>query len=282
MKRIILLPVIGLAVLLAAVPAGRAADPATRPALAQVRPDLYNAVRFDQKLGVSVPRDLPLIDDSGRSVSLGDYLGTGPVILVLARYRCELLCPEVLNGVVRGLQGLPSLPGRDYEWVVVSLDPQETPDLAWHKKQLYMKRYDHNVGGIGWHFLTGSHDSIERLADDVGCRFAHDVRTGSWAEPAGVILLTPGGRISSYLFGGSFSAQDLAIGLAAARTGEISAPNPKSQERCFPYDPTQTHVGRAVLLAIRLGSLLSVALLVLFVGRLLHRERRANLREVAP
>ena len=98
-------------------------------------------VGFDQKLDSQLPLDLPFLDDHGKSIVLGDYFREKPVILVLAYYRCPMLCTLVLNGLVRGLTDVPFDAGRDFAVVVVSIDSRETPELAREKKQAYVARY---------------------------------------------------------------------------------------------------------------------------------------------
>src|SRR5208282_3878719 len=100
------------------------------PAFAQVqtgwRPALLRRVGIDQKMGAQVPIGVPFTDESGRSVTLRDYLGK-PVILALVYYQCPSLCNMVLNGVLRSLRALQMTAGSDYDVVAVSFDPRETP-----------------------------------------------------------------------------------------------------------------------------------------------------------
>ena len=73
-------------------------------------------VGFDQRLNEQVPLDLKFTDETGAAVKLGDYFGKRPVILVLAYYRCPMLCTLVLNGLVQGMRSMPFTPGTDYTW----------------------------------------------------------------------------------------------------------------------------------------------------------------------
>src|SRR5262249_26301343 len=118
---------------------------------------------FTPKLGADVPRDLTFRDETGRTVKLGDYGNDKPVILVLAYYRCPMLCTLVLNDLVKGLRGVPFLAGREFEVVVVSFDPREKPELAAAKKAAYVADYGKPGGEKGWHFLTGEQPEIDRL-----------------------------------------------------------------------------------------------------------------------
>ena len=155
---------IGLSVivlLLAAAPAAaNGADPQTPAALRDVG--------FDQRLNEQVPLDLKFTDETGAAVKLGDFFGHKPVILVMAYYRCPMLCTLVLNGLVQGMRGMPFTVGTDYNVVTVSFDPRETPDLAAAKKKNYVADYGRPGAAEGWHFLTGQPDAIEKLTRAVG------------------------------------------------------------------------------------------------------------------
>jgi protein SCO1/2 len=151
-------PAIFLAAILGTLPAR--AQPALPPQL--------QGVGIDQKLGGQVPLDLVFRDEHGRRVRLGEYFGGRPVILVLAYYRCPMLCTQVLNGLVHALWEVGLDMGDDFEVVTVSFDPRETPKLAAAKKKAYLDRYRKPGGAEGWHFLTGEEPAIQRLTEAVG------------------------------------------------------------------------------------------------------------------
>src|SRR5438270_752132 len=128
-------------------------------------PKALQGVGFDQRLNEQVPLDLRFVDETGRTVRLGDYFGERPVILVLAYYQCPRLCTLVLNGLVQGMLEMPFTAGKDFEVITVSFDPRETPDLAASKKESYLTRYGRTGAAEGWHFLTGEETQIRELAD---------------------------------------------------------------------------------------------------------------------
>ena len=80
--------------------------------------------------------------------------------LVLAYYRCPMLCTQVLNGLVRGMLEMPFTVGKEFSVVTVSFDPRETPEMAAAKKRTYVARYGKPEAAEGWHFLTGEQQSI--------------------------------------------------------------------------------------------------------------------------
>src|SRR3954447_26236342 len=132
---------------------------ATCPAAVNVRRD----VGIDQRLEAQLPLDLSFNDENGRSVHLRDYFEARPVILVLAYYRCPMLCTQVLNGLVKSMREMNLEINKDYRVLTVSFDPREGPDLAARKKAIYSESFARAGATDGWHFLTGDEDAIARL-----------------------------------------------------------------------------------------------------------------------
>jgi protein SCO1/2 len=244
------------------------------PAPAGPAPKILRDVGFDQRLNEQVPLDLKFADEDGRPVRLGDYFGDKPVILVLAYFRCPMLCTEVLNGLVRGMLDMRLNVGRDFRVITVSFDPREKPPLAAAKKQTYVERYGRPGAAGGWHFLTGDAEAVRRLTAAVGFRYTYDPRHDQFAHASGVMVLTPGGRLSRYFYDVNFSGRDLRLGLVEASEGKVGTPVDQVLLYCFHYDPAEGKYGPAVMNFVRLGGVLTVAGLATFVGILLRQERR--------
>src|SRR5579863_6394447 len=172
-------------------------------------PPALREVRFDQKLNDQVPLELPFLDESGSTVRLANYFRDKPVILVLAYFRCPMLCDQVLNGMVQAMLDIPFDVGKEFNVITVSFDARETPEMATAKKKTYLERYGRPGAAAGWHFLTGSEDSIKRLTDAVGFHFSYDAKNDQFAHAAGIVLLTPGGKISRYFHDIRYSPRDL-------------------------------------------------------------------------
>src|SRR5262249_28900556 len=151
--------------------------------------------------------------EAGQSVRLGDYFDGKPVILVLAYYRCPMLCTQVLNGLVDGLRGVPFNAGEQFRVVTVSFDPREQPELAAAKRESYVESYGRPQATTGWHFLTGGQDSIDRLTRAVGFRYAYDPKLDQFAHASGIMVLTPDGKIARYFYGIRYASRDLRLAL---------------------------------------------------------------------
>jgi len=247
-----------------------------RPAsAADPPPAILRDVGIDQHLDAQVPLDLNFRDETGAKVILGDYFGEKPVILVLAYYKCPMLCTLVLNGVAQGMRGMSFTPGADYNVVTVSFDPRETPSLAAAKKKTYVADYGRPGGAEGWHFLTGQADAIEKLTRAVGFRYAYDARQDQYIHASGIMILTPQGRISRYFYGIQFPSRDLRLGLVEASANKIGSPADEVLLYCFHYDPASGKYTASILNFIRAGgalTVLAIAGMVWFLRR--GRPRR--------
>ena len=245
------------------------------PAPAQSNlPPVLREVGFDQRLDQPIPLDLEFKDETGQTVQLKDYFGNKPVILVLAYFRCPMLCNEVLNGLVRGLLDVPFDVGKEFNVLTVSFDPRDTPTMAAAKKKTYLERYARPGAEAGWHFLTGDQDAIHRLTQAVGFRYVYDARNDQFAHASGIMLLTPTGRLSRYFYDVSFKPLDLRLGLVEASANKIGSRIEQALLFCFHYDPIEGRYGPVVMNIVRLVSALTVVALAGFVGLMLWRERR--------
>ncbi|MFZ0642112.1 MAG: SCO family protein, partial [Candidatus Acidiferrales bacterium] len=236
-----------------------------------VRPDLLKQVGIDQKLNQSVPLNLTFRDEHGQTVRLGQYFGQRPVILTLVYYNCPMLCTQVLNGVESGLKELPLDIGKQFNVVTVSIDPSEGHVLAEVKQEMYTGMYGRPGATEGWHFLTGDEPQIKQLADAVGFRYAYDPETKQFAHASAIMILTPDGKISRYLYGIQFPSRDLRLGLVEASEGKIGSPVDAILLFCYHYDPHTGKYGLLISHVIQAGGaitllVLGALVLVLFRG----------------
>lgn len=232
-----------------------------------VTDDALKQVAFDQKLGTRISLNLPFRDEQESSVKLADYFGRKPVILVLGYYNCPMLCTVVLNGMVIGLQDMDLQMGRDFEVVNVSIDPHETPRLAFAKKQSYLARYGRADAAKGWHFLTGDEPAIRQLADEVGFKYVYDPSIHQYAHPSGLVILTPDGKVSHYLFGVVFSGEELKRALTDAAAAKVGSPIQQLFLLCFHYSPLTGKYSGVVMVAVRILSVGVLLSLVVFIAR---------------
>ncbi len=239
-------------------------------------PPALREVGFDQRLDAQVPLDLQFKDETGQTVKFGDLFGGKPVILVPGYFRCPKLCGEVQNGLVRALLDLNLDVGRDFHIVVLSFDPRETPEMALAKRETYLQRYGRPGAGAGWHFLTGQEGPIKQLTSAVGFRYRYDARHDQYAHAAGIVLLTPAGKVSRYFRDIRYSARDLRLGLVEASNGRIGTLVDQVLLFCFHYDPEEGRYGPAVMNLVRAGGVLTVLGIAIFVAVLWRKERKRS------
>ena len=240
---------------------------------ASARPGILGKIGIDQHLNQQVPLDLPFVDENGRDVKLGDYFGKRPVILAMVYYECPMLCTQVLNGVVSALGVVKFNAGAEFDLVAVSINPKEGPGLASQKKQSYVDRYKRPGTEHGFHFLTGKHESIDRLAQAVGFRYEYDEKIGQYAHGAGIEVLTPQGVISKYFYGIDYAPRDLQFGLIEASEQKIGSPIDDVLLLCYHYDPATGTYGVIAIDAVRIGGVATVLAFLTFLFVSLRRER---------
>jgi protein SCO1/2 len=244
-----------------------------------VLPGVIQQVGFDQLLDAQVPLDLEFRDEHDRAVRLSECVNGKPAVLVLAYFRCPMLCTEVLNGLVRAMLDLPFDAGKEFSVITVSFDPREKPPLAAAKKKTYLERYGRPGAGEGWHFLTGAEASIRRLTRAVGFRYTYDPRNDQFAHASGILVLTPAGRVSRYSYDVRYSARDLRLGLVEASEGKIGSPVDKVLLYCFHYDPIEGKYGPVVMNFVRCGGVLTLVGIGTLLTVLLRQERRKARRK---
>jgi protein SCO1/2 len=194
-------------------------------------------VGIDQKLNSSIPLDLVFKDEANEAVPLRTYFGEKPVVLALVYYSCPGLCGLTLSDLVRSLKQVNLDPGGDYNVVVVSINPTETPSLAAAKRATYAGVSGKTSFNQGWHFLTGDQQAISKLAAAVGFRYRWDDATHQFVHAAGIMIATPDGKLSRYFYGIGYTPTDVRLALVEASAHKIGSPVDYVLLFCCPYDP---------------------------------------------
>jgi protein SCO1/2 len=241
-------------------------------------PSILGGVGIAQNLNGQLPLGLTFTDDAGKQVHLSSYFGRRPAILALVYYQCPMLCSEELNGLTSALEMVKYVPGKDFDVIVVSIDPSEGPALAAAKKRSYLKRYGHPETASGWHFLTGTQPNIDALTQAVGFRYVKipgpDGKLDQFAHASSIQIVTPDGKLAQYYMGVEYSPKDLLLGLDEASANRIGSPVDNILTYCYHYDPqTNTH-SLIVARVVQLGGLLTVVLLGGFMLVMFRRDTR--------
>jgi protein SCO1/2 len=227
------------------------------------------------RIGEKVNLDLEFTAENGYQVPLRKLFGKGkPVILNFVYYRCPMLCNLVLNGQTAAMRDLAWTAGKEFDIVTISIAPDETFDLAQAKKKFYLETYGRPQAQSGWHFLTDYQGNTKRLADQAGFQYRWDPKTEQWAHTAAILLLTPDGRISRYLYGVRFKDRDLRLGLTEASEGKLGTVGDKLLLFCFHYDPESKGYVPFARNLMKLGGGLMVLVMGVVLSVLFRRERK--------
>jgi protein SCO1/2 len=234
-------------------------------------------VGFKQRLNEMLPLDATFNDDNGRQVTLGQLCGDKPVILAVVYYQCPMLCTQIMNGLSSALKVMPFVAGKDYDVVLISFDPRDTPAIAAEKKRAHLEYWSAEHAGTAWHLLSGDEASIRRATSAAGFTYQWDERTGQFAHVSGVLVATPEGRLSRYFYGVEFSPKELRLALVESGQGRIGSAIDELLLYCFHYDPESGRYGLMVMNLVRLGGLITVLAIGGFIVLMRRREIRGLL-----
>ena len=233
-------------------------------------PPTPGRVGIDEKLGEQIPLDLRLVDETGQSVSLRQLIDK-PTVLTLNYFRCPGICTPMLTNLAATLNKIVDLePGKDFQVLTVSFDSRDTPQIAAGKRENYLKLLKRPFPPAAWRFLTGDDASTRTLADAVG--FELEKQGENYMHPGAVVVLSPEGRVTRYLYGITFLPSDLQMAVGEAAKGLVRPTISKALAFCYSYDPEgRTYVFNITRLA---GSIFMVAAGV-FVAVLVFKGRRS-------
>jgi protein SCO1/2 len=239
-------------------------------------PQILQNVTFRPELNGQMPLDTQFTDEQGAHVTLAQYFHQQkPVLLAFVYYGCPMLCTQLEQGVVGSLRMLSFNPGRDYDVVFVSFDDRDTPKLAAAKKATAMDHFRRKETSSGWHFLTGSKESITAVTNAANFHYNYDAKHNLFAHASGIMLLTPDGRISRYFYGVEFPGRDVRLGLVDASQGKIGTPVDKMLLFCFQYDPSTARYSATILGIMRLMAVGVAGGLLVMILIFRRREKHA-------
>ena len=241
-------------------------------------PEILSKVGIAQHLNYQLPLDLTFTDDTGKLVPLSSYFGKVPAIFLLVYYRCPMLCSEELEGLTSALKMISFRPGKDFNIIVISIDPTETTAMAAAKKDEYVKMYGHPETADGWHFMTGTQANIDKITSVVGFKYVKLKVPGTnvtqFAHASALEIVTPQGKLAQYYMGVEYSPKDMLLGLDEASNDRIGSPVDNILTYCFHYDPrTNTH-DLIISRVVAMGGALTLALLGGFMFVMFRRDFR--------
>jgi protein SCO1/2 len=240
-------------------------------------PDVLKKVQVTQHLNGQLPMNASFVDDKGATVKLGSYFdGKHPAIVTAVYYNCPMLCSEEMDGLTGALEMVHLVPGKDFQIVVISIDPSEGPALAAKKKAFYLKRYGHPETADGWHFLTGQKPAIDAVTNAIGFGYLRvsgpDGRMDQFAHASSIEIATPTGKLAQYYLGVEYSPKDVLLGLVDASGNKIGSPVANILTYCYRYDPQNNKHSLIVARVVQLGGIVTVAWLGGFIFLMFRRD----------
>ncbi|MCU1225646.1 MAG: electron transport protein SCO1/SenC [Edaphobacter sp.] len=239
-------------------------------------PQVLQKVGIAQHLNQQLPLNASFIDETGRAVTIGDYFGKRPAIIALVYYNCPMLCSEELDGLTGALEMVKLTPGKDFDVIVVSIDPSETPEQAGKKKAFYLKRYGRPETASGWHFLTGQRPAIDAVTDAVGFGYVRvpgpDGKLSQFAHASSIQLVTTDGKLAQYYLGVEYSPKDMLLGLIEASGNKIGSPVANILTYCYHYDPQTNKHSLIIARVVQLGGMVTMAGLGGFIFLMFRRD----------
>ncbi len=247
---------------------------------AAARADDLADYAFAQAPGVAVPATAAFTEADGRRMAFGDLFGHRPIVLALGYFHCPVLCSVVRDDLLDALSHTGMRPGADYDLASISIDPAETRADAAAAEADDAARYPRAAGGEapeppGWHFLTGDAASVAAIAAAVGFRSRFDAKLKQFLHPAGIVVLTPEGRVSGYVLGVGYHAGDLRTAVTVASTGGIARAALPLLLLCFHFDAETGRYSLSVMKVLRAAGVITV---LAIGGTLLLAFRRERYR----
>jgi protein SCO1/2 len=240
-------------------------------------PTVLQKVQVTQHLNAQLPMDAAFVDETGAPVKLGQYFdGKHPAVVTTVYYNCPMLCSEEMDGLTSALEMVHLVPGKDFQIVIISIDPTETPQLAAQKKAFYLKRYGHPETASGWHYLTGKQPAIDAVTQAIGFGYVKvpgpDGKLTQYAHASSIEIATPQGKLAQYYLGVEYSPKDVLLGLVDASGNKIGSPVANILTYCYHYDPQTNKHSIMVVRVVQLGGIVTVASLGSFIFLMFRRD----------
>ncbi|MGO8717686.1 MAG: SCO family protein [Acidobacteriaceae bacterium] len=236
-----------------------------------------------QNLNRKLPLSAAYVDSSGQPVTLGKYFGKRPIVLAEVYFSCGMLCPQVMHGAADALKQTGFKAGKDYDVVIASFDPKDTPSKAASEKQLFLSWLGDPAAASGVHFLTGQQPSIDALSAATGFHYVRvpgpDGKMDQFAHSSVIMVATPDGRLSKYFSGIQYAPRDLRLAMVDASNHKIGTAADLFLLYCCNYNPSS---GRYTVSILRvLGFAACVTILIIF-GMIYLLTRKPKGRKFPP
>ncbi len=249
-------------------------------AAAQSTPAYLKKAGISQNLGNQLPLSDHFLDSSGADRPLGAYFEHRPVVMALVYYKCKMLCPQVLSGLARTLRQVGFTPGKDYDIVITSIDPADTPTDGAAEKAHFLDSLGTPTAGESVHFLTGQQSAITDLASATGFNYVRvpgpDGKMDQFAHSSVIMIATPDGRMSKYLFGIDYQPRDVRLAVIQASNHHIGSLSDLVLLYCCNYSPSAGKYTVSILRVMGLAAMGSLLMLVAMLYALSRKPKQTT------
>jgi protein SCO1/2 len=231
---------------------------------------------IDEKLGAQVALDAVLKDEDGKDVALRQLINK-PTILTLNYLTCSGICYPLLNNLTNSLNQLELEPGKSYQVITVSFDPKDTPEVAHRQRTNFLGQMNQPFPLEAWRFLTGSAQATKAVTDSVGFNFR--ATENGFAHIGAIVVLTPHGTVSRYLYGISFLPADIQMALQEAAAEQVRPSISRTLAFCYSYNPQSRRYALNVTHLAGAATLIFAVVFVLFLlkGRSSNNKDKTRL-----
>jgi len=224
-----------------------------------------------EHLGETIPLDLEFINEAGDTVTLKQLINK-PTILSFVYFDCPSICGPFQSGIADVISKTDMVLGKDYQTILISFNPIDGPAKAREKKNNYVQQIPEDQR-YAWYYLTGWPENIKKITEAVG--YYYKPVGLDFAHPSALIILSPEGKITRYLFGISFLPFDLKMALIEAEKGLARPAINKVLEYCFSYNDTSRTYTLEITRIVATITIL-IAVVVLLILFLMKRKKSAN------
>lgn len=241
------------------------------------------AMKIEQKLGAQVPADARFKDETGREIPFADILGKRPVVLLPMFFLCRGVCGKETDNLLKTVAKLKEKQvGKDYDIVLLSINPKETPELAMNKKISLLKVMKGDTNREGYHFLTGKMEEIRKVTNAVGFGFDYDESDGRINHPAGLMILSPSGKVIEYILGAEYPKPILSDALALAEQNKVGKVAETILLGCVMIDPVTGQRSLVIENVIRIIAGTFALCLFGWIASMTIKNRRDTLKDGNP
>jgi protein SCO1/2 len=245
---------------------------------AQAPPAFLKKAGVKQNLGNALPLQDRFVESNGTEVPLSAFFEHRPVVMALVYYKCKMLCPQVLSGLAKTLRQVGFAPGKDYDVVITSIDPMDTPADGAVEKTHFLESLGTPDAGSSVHFLTGQQAAITDLASATGFNYVRvpgpDGKMDQFAHSSVIMIATPDGRMSKYLFGIDYQPRDVRLAVIQASTHHIGSLSDMILLYCCNYSPSAGKYTVSILRIMGLAAMGSLFMLVAMFYALSRKPKR--------